>query len=787
MFSSFALDPRTLAASYVLLSSMLGVLLLWSWWRNQRIQALKWWGAAFCLIPCGIGAVNLEQGPPGHLTLLVANALVTLGYGTLYVGCNSFNERPRRMLTGLVGTFIWVAAFPIIHETFSARLVLMALILGGYAALSAWELWKHAPRPLASQHGAVMLLAILAAFNLTRGIFGLPLGSLFGFNVSTSRWSTEMALFLVVYAPTLAFVFLSMAKEQAELALRESEDHYRFSVELNPQIPWTADPQGNILDISVRWHGLFNMRREEALGQGWMAALHPDDVLPTTRLWQDALLHRHSVDTEYRLRLADGSYRWFRARGTPRLRENGTVIRWYGSVEDIHDRKLAQQQLHWAAHHDDLTGLANRRLFLERLKQAPDQSVGPIQMVGLLVMDLDHLKIINDRFGHDAGDALLQEFAARLRSLARTTDTVARLGGDEFAIILTDVPGEAYVAAVAASILARMREPFRYRDQILDCRTSIGGAVSAGSVMDMDEFQKQADLALFRCKASKRGTFEMYRADMREEAQRTASALEVARKAVASNWIVPFYQPKVALETGLIKGFEALLRWQHPRMGIHLPETIAPAFDDTDLGRAIGASMLSSVLEDMRAWIDAGVEIGRVAINASAAEFRHDDYAEHVLEELRRVGVPTSCLEIEVTESVFMGRSAGSVERALRALSAAGVVIALDDFGTGYASLANLKQFPVDVIKIDRSFIRDMATDASDTAIVKALLGLGQSLGIKVVAEGIETVAQAAFLRKSGCDLGQGYYFGHAIPAQAIPELIASRTDDVGKHGWALH
>jgi len=261
---------------------------------------------------------------------------------------------------------------------------------------------------------------------------------------------------------------------------------------------------------------------------------------------------------------------------------------------------------------------------------------------------------------------------------------------------------------------------------------------------------------------------------MREEAQKAASALEVARKAVTSDRIIPFYQPKVDLASGRLDGFEALLRWRHPRSGIHSPETIAPAFEDTELGRAIGVRMLSSVLSDMRGWLDAGLAIGRIALNASAAEFRHDDYAERVLEELARVGLPASCLEVEVTESVFLGRSAGHVERALQRLSIAGVTIALDDFGTGYASLTHLKQFPVDVIKLDRSFIRDMETNASDTAIVKAVLGLAHSLGITVVAEGIETPAQASLLRENGCNLGQGYYFGRPMPHKDVVQFVNS-------------
>jgi diguanylate cyclase (GGDEF)-like protein len=443
-------------------------------------------------------------------------------------------------------------------------------------------------------------------------------------------------------------------------------------------------------------------------------------------------------------------------------------------VEDIHENKLAEERLRWAAYHDDLTNLPNRRLFQERLQQTLDKAADAQSKVGLLALDLDNLKAINDRFGHDAGDALLQEFAARLSDVVSNTDTVARLGGDEFAIILTDVLSENDVTRKAKAILAHTQEPLRYRGRALDCRTSIGGALSVGSGITVNELRKQADLALYHCKTVGRGTFQMFHPSMRDEAQKTTSALEIARQAVTSDWIVPFYQPKIDLASGRLDGFEALLRWRHPRTGIHAPEMIAPALDDSELGRAIGARMLSSVLRDLCVWLDAGLETGRVAVNASSAEFRHGDYAERILEELGRFRLPTSCLEIEVTESVFLGRSARSVERALRNLSTAGVTIALDDFGTGYASLTHLKQFPVHVIKLDRSFINDMETDESDAAIVEAVLNLGQSLGIKVVAEGVETAAQASLLRAHGCDVGQGYHFGHPMPSSDVPRFIST-------------
>lgn len=768
------LDPLTLAAAFVLLSAMLGVLLLFAWTHNRRVQALGWWGATFCLIPVGIGMANLGQSVPSHLNLLMANAFVTFGYGALYAGCRAFNGRTGWLPAIGLGPAVWIGAFPFIHESFSARLVLLSLITGASAALSAWELWKHASRGLASQRAAVILLLILAAFNFFRGLLGLSLDSTVWLDAFATRWSPQMALFLVVYAPALAFIFLSMAKEHLEEALRESEEHHRSSVELNPQIPWTADPHGNVLDMSPRWGELTGMPPEEALGQGWTTALHPDDVPIAARHWSDAVVSRSPVDVAYRLCFIDGSYRWFRARATPRLGEDGALIRWYGTVEDIHDKKLSEERLRWAAYHDDLTGLPNRRLFFECLREALDSSSCRHRRIGLLVLDLDHLKQTNDRFGHDAGDALLKEFGQRLRRLVRTTDTVARLSGDEFAVVLSDVAGADGVAAVAQAILVRMQEPLTQKGKTLDCRTSIGGAISGEHSLIAEELLKQADLALYSCKAAGRSTFEMFKPIMRDEAQKAASALEIARRALEHDWIEPFYQPKVELGSGRIAGFEALLRWRHPRMGIQSPDTLAPAFDDMELGLALGARMLACVVGDIRRWLDAGLPVGRVSLNASPADFRRDDYAEWTLECLRVAGIPPSCFGLEITETVFLDHNAENVRKTLRTLSEGGISVALDDFGTGYASLSHLKRFPVNVIKIDRSFVSDVETDAGNAAIVKAVLSLGQSLGIRVVAEGVETASQASFLREHGCDVGQGYHFGRPMPAGEAEHFLTS-------------
>ncbi|WP_445501118.1 diguanylate cyclase domain-containing protein [Microvirga sp. G4-2] len=482
------LDPRTLGAAFVLLSAMLGMLLLFAWMHNRKVHSLAWWGATFGLTAIGIGMLTLGRGSPSYPVLLLANALVAFAYGVLYAGCRAFNVRTNRPSAIICGAVAWVVAFPVIHEMANARLLPLSLIAGGYAALSAWELWRRAPQRLTSQRAAVILLSALAAFNLVCGLLGLKLTSIVWIDAFADRWSAETALVLVVYAPALAFVFLSMAMEhiefdhrKAERALRESEEHYRHSVELNPQIPWAADSEGHIIDASTRWFELTGMPLEAGLRAGWIKALHPDDVASMQERWMHSVSSGEVFDLDYRVRVADGSYRWFRSRATARQADNGAVIRWYGTLEDVHDQRLAQEQLHWAAYHDDLTGLPNRRLFRERLQQALDHADQTLDRVGLLILDLDDFKRINDRFGHDAGDRLLRAFGKRLVHLVPSGATIARLGGDEFAVILTDISDEMEVVATARAIQTGMLEPLRLTTGAQECRTSIGGAVSSSA------------------------------------------------------------------------------------------------------------------------------------------------------------------------------------------------------------------------------------------------------------------------------------------------------------------
>lgn len=429
------------------------------------------------------------------------------------------------------------------------------------------------------------------------------------------------------------------------------------------------------------------------------------------------------------------------------------------------------EQLRYVAEHDDLTGLPRRDLFNKQLVNTMRDAGRTGTRAALLFVDVDHFKQINDSLGHDAGDALLCGFARRLRSELRRNDTAARLGGDEFGVILGDIGRGEQIADVVRSLSRRLHEPIRHRGRLINCKASVGVAIYPDHAADAESLMKCADLALAEAKLS-RGRAETFSPRLMEEFERETEMLSVAREGLEAGRIVAHYQPKIDLNTGALVGFEALVRCQtHNRVTI-MPTSFAQAFDDSELAVAISAKMISSVLDDIRSWVDRGLRFGHVAINTGAADFRNNAFAEMLLDEVEARGLTPDMIELEVTEGVFLGRGAQHVGRALSVLSKAGMRIALDDFGTGYASLTHLKQFRVDVLKIDRSFVSGIGTNFDDTTIVRALIGLGKSLGIATVAEGIETAAQADFARSHGCDIGQGYFFGKAQPSAFVPIMI---------------
>jgi diguanylate cyclase (GGDEF)-like protein/PAS domain S-box-containing protein len=561
--------------------------------------------------------------------------------------------------------------------------------------------------------------------------------------------------------------------KQTEVALAESEERYRALIQASTAMVWRAAPDGSILE-GWGWKEFSTQAPHEYEGHGWLNAVHPDDRERVVAVWQRLREQRQPGEVEYRALTKDGEYRWVLARGVPLKADDGSVREWVGTITDIHEEKQAEERLWWLANHDPLTQLPNRTLFQARLSKALAETKQNRTPVCLLLIDLDDFKDVNDSFGHDAGDALLKETARRLSKMVTACDTAARLGGDEFAVLLRDPSLLDQGVAFAESIIKSLNQPlFSYAGQSIATRASIGMAMYPDHAAEPAELLKDADIALYRSKAAGRNRVTMYAPEMRAATAQRITLRREMREALSQDQIVPNYQPQVCLATGAIIGFEALARWHHPTQGFLTPSTFGAAFDDVELATLVGQRLISTIAADMRNWLSSGLSFGRVAVNLSHAEFTHPGFADDFLRALDEANIPAECVEVEITEKVLLDGRFDAVSSILKTFCDQGIKIALDDFGTGYASLTHLKRFPVDHIKIDRSFVQDLEQDPDDEAIVAAVIGLGRSLKVQITAEGVETAGQARRLQEMGCEYAQGFYFAQPMAGVEVPDLIS--------------
>lgn len=477
---------------------------------------------------------------------------------------------------------------------------------------------------------------------------------------------------------------------------------------------------------------------------------------------------------ESRLRLADGSIRTVLLAGSLLEMSDGGLI--MAGVIDITDRKAAEERIWRAASHDPLTDLPNRAFFQSRLEQTLAHAERNGGDICLLLIDLDNLRTVNDKLGHDAGDALIQRAADCMRRIVKNDDMIARLGGDEFVVIVANSPTSESVLSLAEKFLYEFRRPFLHKEDLLSCQASIGVAIYPKHDRQPSDLLKDADLALRSAKRDGGNCAVVYSPELKEKARQDASATHDILRALQQGLIVPFYQPKIDLKSGKVVGFEALARWLHSDQGTLAPGAFPTAFEDPELAIAVGEDLIRQVAADVRHWLDLGIDCGRVAVNLSPPQFSWVGLAKRFLEIVHAAGVPNERLEVEVTETVFVSRSASHVISTLRQFHENGVTIALDDFGTGYASLIHLKQFPIDIIKIDQSFIRNVENDSSDAAIVHAVIELGAGLGMTVIAEGVENAGQVEFLRRKGCSQIQGDFYAKPMAANQVPSFLSQQN-----------
>ncbi|NRF68741.1 PAS-domain containing protein [Aquincola sp. S2] len=431
----------------------------------------------------------------------------------------------------------------------------------------------------------------------------------------------------------------------------------------------------------------------------------------------------------------------------------------------------SEARFRYLATHDGLTGLPNRTWFGDLLTQAMHAARRYQHTLGVLFIDLDRFKLVNDTLGHGAGDALLGEVAQRLKTCLRASDVVARLGGDEFVVLLPELPHPDDAAIVARKILDTVLEPIVVQQQACRVTASVGMALFPQDAQDEATLMKCADIAMYQAKEEGKNTFQRYAPQVRTHTLERLTLETQLRSALARNEFSLHYQARLNLKTNAITGVEALLRWNNPELGSVPPAQFIPVAEQTGLIVPIGKWVLRTACAQNRAWQHEGLPPMCVSVNLSARQFQHEDLLADLAEALRDSGLAPEQLELEITEGMVMH----NVERALaqlRAIKQMGVRIAIDDFGTGYSSLAQIKRFPVDSLKVDRSFIRDVSSDSKDRAITEAIIAMGRTLRLTVVAEGVETLEQQTVLRENGCDEIQGYYFSKPVPPRAVSALL---------------
>lgn len=436
---------------------------------------------------------------------------------------------------------------------------------------------------------------------------------------------------------------------------------------------------------------------------------------------------------------------------------------------DISTLKRDQAELVRLAHYDGLTGLPNRILLLDRLSHAIEHARRQKTSVGLLVLDLDGFKTVNDSLGHPVGDRLLEQVSTRIQACVRADDTVARLGGDEFAIVMGDLHAGHEVVDVVRKVLDAVEVPFDIDGAGALVTSSVGIAIFPDDAESCDELIRNADTAMYGAKEGGRNTYRFYQRSMTQLAQSRLYLEQALRRALQQNELEVWYQPQISLQDGACVGVEALVRWRDPVRGLVSPAEFIPLAEQSGLIVPIGEQVFELACQAVARWREAGLGFGRLGVNVAGAQITRSDFVGMVSDTLHRHGLPASLFSVEVTETLLMENMERAIE-VLEALKVTGMTTAIDDFGTGYSSLEYLKRLPIDILKIDRTFVRDVPGDEQDMAITRAIVALGHTLGFQVIAEGVETEAQEAFLRSEGCHEGQGFLYAKPLPE---PELVA--------------
>ena len=564
-------------------------------------------------------------------------------------------------------------------------------------------------------------------------------------------------------------------RRQIEEALRVSERRYRALFERNLAGVYRSTIEGRLLDCNEAFARIFGYAsREEVLRQAaWDFFVKPEDREAALA----KLVERQSLTNyEICLKRKDGSHVWVLQNENLVEDSDGRLSVIEGTAIDISERKRAEEQVKHLAFHDPLTNLPNRLLFNDRLTLAVAQAHRHNQRLAVLFLDLDRFKVINDSLGHSVGDELLRQVAERIQEYVREGDTVARLGGDEFTLLVPGISAEEDAAKIARKICEAIHDPFWIDGRELFVTTSVGVAVYPSDGHDGESLVRNADSAMYRAKDQGRDNYQLYTPAMNAKAVERLSLESRLRQAVANDELELHFQPFIDLRTAEVLGAEALIRWRHPELGLIPPMDFIPIAELSGLIVPIGEWVLRTACAEARKWHKKGFGRMTVSVNLSSRQFQQTDLVSQVTNALEETGLEADKLDLEITESNAMQNAEHSINT-LRGLKSRGVRISMDDFGTGYSSLNYLKRFPIDRIKLDQSFVRDLPSDKDDAAIAMAVIAMGRSLELVVIAEGVETEEQLAFLKGHECDQLQGFLLSRPLTSEAFDRFLDDSRD----------
>ncbi|MCW8195056.1 EAL domain-containing protein [Proteobacteria bacterium 005FR1] len=568
---------------------------------------------------------------------------------------------------------------------------------------------------------------------------------------------------------------------RAEQALWASDLYLNSILSNSPALISIKDLNGNVMLASDHYKLLAELNESGVRND--LFDVYPMEVAQS--LWDSDFGSSKAaqvIESELEVRHRDGTLHTYLMLKFPLRDEEGQIFSVCSICTDITERKMAedavreqQSRLNFMAFHDVLTGLPNRSLFYDRLNHGLARAQRNRTKLALMMIDVDRFKSVNDSLGRDAGDELLKIVARKVVNGLRKTDTVARIGGDEFIVILENINGVADARRVATKLLRQIAEPIQVAGEDLQTSASIGISVYPQDGNAADELLKRADIAMHKAKESGKNNFLYFTEGMDSSAVKFLVVEKDLRTAIEEDQLCLYYQPQVDLQTGDLVGVEALVRWKHPQRGLISPSHFIPLAEETGLIVPLGEWLLRKAAEQQKRWMAAGNYVGKIAVNLSPRQLRQRDFAERLAQILEEADLPPRYMELEITESSAM-EHAGETINMLTKLNQMGVSLAIDDFGTGYSSLAYLKRFPIQKLKIDRSFIHDIHTDQNDASIANSIIGLAHNMMLNVVAEGVENEQQASWLRKRGCDQAQGYLYAQPIPAQKLERFFKAGT-----------